>query len=325
MQTPNYIIGNDYVSIIHDGKPVKVTRSDLRYDSLVEALKERDFDAVNDILSASVAETIVHTVGDGELKATADSITYRGVEVHGVLVDKIRRLIQDGYKDVERFILFLRNLMDNPSGRSVKELYDFLSYKDLPITEDGHFLAYKGVQENFYSSHGNKQTVVLQGEVNERGQILNTVGSVIEVARNSVDDERSNGCSFGLHAGSYDYGSTFSSRTLLVKINPADVVSVPSDCACQKVRVTKYEVLQEIERELVEASYDTSDFDDFDEWDSDPSDGIDDFIYNVLYGVSDSLALSSVIQRFPGIGSRELIRIIEALGYSIDNDDNITF
>jgi hypothetical protein len=37
---------------------------------------------------------------------------------------------------------------------------------------------------------------------------------------------------------------------VVVKINPADVVSVPSDCACQKVRVCKYEVVSDFVEEI---------------------------------------------------------------------------
>ena len=33
----------------------------------------------------------------------------------------------------------------------------------------------------------------------------------------------------------------------MVRFNPADAVSVPQDCACQKLRVSMYEVIEEIE------------------------------------------------------------------------------
>jgi hypothetical protein len=36
---------------------------------------------------------------------------------------------------------------------------------------------------------------------------------------------------------------------LLVRFNPRDAVSVPQDCECQKLRVCKYEGLEEIEVE----------------------------------------------------------------------------
>jgi hypothetical protein len=149
-------------------------------------------------------------------------------------------------------------LQNNPSAASVAELYDFMSYKELPITEDGLLIAYKGVRSDGYSAHGNLGTVVTSGEVNDEGRILNRVGDVIEVARNQVDDDRARGCSFGLHVGSYGYAKDFggySGQLLTVSVDPADVVSVPTDSSFQKMRVSKYTVLEVTETEITSPAY----------------------------------------------------------------------
>ena len=128
-------------------------------------------------------------------------------------------------------------------------MYDFISYKALPIDIDGYVVGYKGVAKDFWSLSGNTHTTVLQGEVNERGQILNRIGDVIEVQRRCVDDNRQNHCSQGLHIGSFDYAKSWSGadgKLLMVRFNPKDAVSVPEDCDCQKLRVCKYEILEEI-------------------------------------------------------------------------------
>ena len=39
-------------------------------------------------------------------------------------------------------------------------------------------------------------------------------------------------------------------RCIIVKINPEDVVSVPLDCECQKLRTTSYEVVKLYEGEM---------------------------------------------------------------------------
>jgi hypothetical protein len=56
-----------------------------------------------------------------------------------------------------------------------------------------------------------------------------------------------------VHVGSLEYvrgfacgyGTEGGDRIVIVKVNPADVVSVPYDCQNQKVRTCKYEVLRE--------------------------------------------------------------------------------
>ena len=112
----------------------------------------------------------------------------------------------------------------------------FLSYKSLPNDEDGMVLGYKGVQGDYWSQTGNADTLVLQGKTNGRHQIFNGVGETIEVARRCVDDNKDNHCSFGLHVGSYDYANNWAGedgKLLVVKFDPCDAVSVPTDCDFQ--------------------------------------------------------------------------------------------
>jgi hypothetical protein len=54
-------------------------------------------------------------------------------------------------------------------------------------------------------------------------------------------------------------------KLVLVEINPADVVSIPLDCECQKLRTCKYMVVQEYEVPLEDLTYEsryTTDYDD---------------------------------------------------------------
>jgi hypothetical protein len=106
--------------------------------------------------------------------------------------------------------------------------------------------------------------------VSAEGSIYNGVGEVIEVARRSVDDNKDNHCSFGLHVGSYDYANNWAGsdgRLLVVEVDPADAVSVPTDCEYQKLRVSKYRVLSDItpeRKEIPDAVYNEEASDDYD-------------------------------------------------------------
>ena len=150
---------------------------------------------------------------------------------------------------------FFENLLQNPSSRAVSELPDFMENKNLPLTEDGHFLAYKSVRSDWYSK-ANGNLTLLSGKADNAGHIYNAVGEVIECVRNEVDDERGNTCSHGLHVGGLQYSgpggwyNSSSDKVVIVKVNPKDVVSVPQDHNAQKVRVAKYEVIGVYERPL---------------------------------------------------------------------------
>jgi len=121
------------------------------------------------------------------------------------------------------------------------------------LRHHGDFVAYKGVRQNgdredlFRSiSHG---SAIVNGE-RHTGTIPTSPGVVVEMPRSEVNHNPSVGCSTGLHAGSWAYAYNFGSRTTLrVKINPRDVVSVPTDCGEAKMRVCRYRVLGPVESE----------------------------------------------------------------------------
>jgi hypothetical protein len=65
--------------------------------------------------------------------------------------------------------------------------------------------------------------------------------------RNKVDDNQNNTCSSGLHFCSENYLRSFGGdRTVIVKINPRDVVSIPTDYDNSKGRACRYEVIGEV-------------------------------------------------------------------------------
>jgi hypothetical protein len=141
-------------------------------------------------------------------------------------------MLQEGFP-IEPLVLFMENLMTNPSHRAVNELYGFLENNNLPITPDGHFLAYKKVSEDYKDVYS--------------GTFDNSVGKVCEMERNQVDDDKDRTCSVGLHFCSQEYLNHFGGeRTMILKINPRDVVSIPSDYHNSKGRCSRYEVIGEL-------------------------------------------------------------------------------
>jgi hypothetical protein len=77
--------------------------------------------------------------------------------------------------------------------------------------------------------------------------MLNAPGCVVEMERNAVDDNKDQTCSTGLHFCGMSYLSHFGGeRTVIVKINPRDVVSIPSDYNDAKGRACRYEVIGEL-------------------------------------------------------------------------------
>ncbi len=235
-----WVDGN--LTVILKNKAHQVIPDHTNYKLILEALPTATEDELLELVDI---EKAVATFSDGQVSIVNGKVMFEGEEVHGSISKRIIEFMSKCLP-FEPLVKFLENLMQNPSMQSQQELYDFLEHENLPITEDGCFLAYKAVNSDFKDKW--------------RGTFDNSVGQVCEMRRAKVDDNRGRGCSSGLHAGALNYVANYGSvdagdNIVIVKINPEDVVSVPSDCNCEKLRTCKYEVVGLYQGELPKPLY----------------------------------------------------------------------
>lgn len=284
MKKVPYTLSENSVTIFWDGKPYTLRKDNPNFNAVRKAIFDARYDDLGDLLD--IRKSVENFV-EGDIEVRDDVVYYKGHRLHGIVVDKLLEMLRSGMKDSAPLVNFITRLQANPSANSVNELYSFLSYKSLTTTPEGKILGYKGVQGSYWSSTGNADTIVVQGETNDSHQILNKVGETIEVARRCVDDNKDNHCSFGLHVGSYDYADGWAGsdgRLLVVEFDPSDAVSVPTDCDFQKLRVSKYKVISDItdtRKELDKPVYEANK----PIYGSDENDCIDDdYDYDDLHG-----------------------------------------
>jgi len=237
-----HAINENTITVIIDGSPKPIPSSHPNFIKIKGALISGEHEKVENMIN--VRESIIR-MSNGSISIMGDDVRYQGRLVPTYQSEKLISMYRDGASNIKPFENFISRLMSNPSSSAREEFARFADYKELPFDEDGFVYAYKGVNEDLWSISGNKETRVISGSVDGSGRILNAIGSVIEVERSDVDDNCNRHCSHGLHAGSFDYAKGFGVRTLLVKIDPKDIVSVPTDCDGQKVRVCKYTVVSE--------------------------------------------------------------------------------
>jgi hypothetical protein len=227
-----FVLTSKSVTLFPFGEPpLVVDSSHMNFDAVVEAIKARDFDRAIELGSV---KSFINTMTAGNVAVNDDGVTYKGQPITGYLASKMMLFFREGLP-IDHYCKFLDNLMANPSMTSRNELYLFLEAADLPITPDGYFLAYKTVRANFKDKHS--------------GRFDNSPGQIHFMPRHDVDDDRNKTCSYGFHAAAYEYAKGFMSgddKMVAVKIDPANVVSVPSDYGNQKLRCTSYEVMFEV-------------------------------------------------------------------------------
>jgi hypothetical protein len=220
------------IAMVVNGAPLTIDRSSVSYEQVLKAIKEERWSDVEELANPKVA---IKKLSGGRVLITDGSILFDGVEMHSVLADRIVRQAQEGF-NVQPMVNFMTNLEENPSMTARSELYLFLESNEIPFTDDGHFLAYKKVTGAYKDCH--------------TGTIDNSVGAEVTMKRFDVDDNRERTCSAGLHFCSYEYLKSFGGeRTVIVKINPRDVVAIPSDYNNAKGRTCRYVVTDEIKNE----------------------------------------------------------------------------
>ena len=229
--------GNGTISLMIDGKMKPIDTAHRFYAEIKDALKEKNWDVIPGLVNIvdRVEKAINQSATGGSVTIVKGEVFYNGTRINNSLTDRIVDMAKNGF-DIGFMVKFLENLMQNPSHRAVNELYGFLESGAIPITENGSFLAYKKIRNDWKDIYS--------------GTMDNSIGKVVSMVRNMVNEDKDQTCSSGLHVCSYSYlphfGDSYSSRVVICEINPKDVVSVPSDYKNAKMRVCEYTVIGEV-------------------------------------------------------------------------------
>jgi hypothetical protein len=232
--------GSIYLS--YEGNHVTLGSDHKFYSEIRELIKQKRQDEIPDVLNRQPVPLTEYIQGSGLHLVNGQLQDSEGNDLPAVLSQRLVDLNEEGFP-VGSLVTFWNNLKENPSSNSREQLFKFLEQNGHPLTDDGHFIAYRGVTSDFKDVYSKT--------------FDNSPGSVCEMPRAKVDDNPNRTCSRGLHVAAYEYASTFGPVTVEVKVNPADVVAVPTDYNGQKMRVCKFVVVQECKSKNSNASYTT--------------------------------------------------------------------
>ena len=254
--------GRSLAIFYNNGDTDSIGEQHVQFDHVLDLLLsgKADDDTVRDLVN--VKKTV-----DRKLSMLSERVSFDGETVYfdgdplaGELSEVIVELASNGTEmDFRPLVNFLEKVSTNPDMRSIDDLYRWIKAGDLVIDPEGDIIAYKAVKVIDGVSHSISQGTAFVNGVEITGNIPNVPGTVVSMPRSGVDADYHEGCSYGLHAGTYSYADWFriyherrgdTTRILLVKFNPRDVVTVPADSGSMKLRVCRYVVLQEIEERM---------------------------------------------------------------------------
>ncbi len=236
MQPLPYNMTPEAITLIHDGAPRVIKKGTASYTAIrAELFKdEPNWDDVRMMLTrgGAILSWLSGAVDDASLTGfnmdAQGLLSFKGEALPEGFQNRAAQMAAEG-KDPRPLLRFFARLQQNPSWRSVQQLYPFLQHQGIPIEEDGTFLAYKGVREDLKDVHS--------------GTIDNSPGQVVKIERNKISDDANTACHFGLHVGAKEYARPFGPRCIVCRVKPENVVCIPYDSSQQKMRVCEYEVV----------------------------------------------------------------------------------
>lgn len=243
----NYVILKGSLVINFEGKTHNIASSDGRYAKILDAIKSNKLELIPDLTDT----TLALRKGGVDIR---DGVVYLDDQaLPETLSDRVLQFFHEGLP-YEPLLKFWKKLKRNPSFNSRQQLFKFLEHNGHPITTEGNFIAYRSVRSDFRDHH--------------TGKFDNSVGQLVKVDRQDVDDNPNNTCSHGLHVACLSYAQDFgSNRTIIdVEVNPENVVAVPTDYNGTKMRVCEFKVLavseglrqETLAQSGYEAEYDSS-------------------------------------------------------------------
>ncbi len=252
-------------TVVIENQSYQFDHTHCEYEGLVECVKVGDQDAFLDLLNTG---TVIEDWSEGDFEFRDGFLYYEDEQVASQPTDRILQLIKNGW-DHKPMLSYLDRLYQNVSNRAVMESYNWCSHKGLPITPDGYLVGYKGVAVYSGGNTTDKMGRPLQdGDLVDRytgNSFRNNVADECNMNRRRVSDDCTQGCAAGLHVGTYEYACDWAGnegKVVLVKFDPADIVSVPTDCEHQKMRVSGYTVIG-IARDVIEEEvYDYDEYED---------------------------------------------------------------
>ncbi|QDH49190.1 hypothetical protein PHYNN_67 [Pantoea phage Phynn] len=226
---PKMIGSESFITVLAaDGQVYTVDSSHPKFLDAFDLVKQGGTENIEKVISLINTGRFITNYSKGQIKIIGNQVLYGGLVFDTSVTKRIISEMHNG-RPYEHLVNFFEKLMQNPSRDAVYQLYGFLVHNDIEICEDGDIIAWKRVNQNYRDF--------------ATGTFDNSPGLVVEMPRNQVDENKHRTCSAGLHAAAASYIPSYhggSGRILKMKINPADVVAIPTDYDNAKMRVCRY-------------------------------------------------------------------------------------
>ena len=266
--------GNAVITAFIDGEVYTITSGRPQFETVLSQLRAGDESVVQTFDAANFAQKAFHKVTD-RVNIRNGVVYLDDKPIDSTIAKVIMGYLGEGNDNALPLVRFMERLEANPSFRSREQFWRFVNSHGIHIDDQGYAIMYKSVEPTdtpgLYRSVASGQAFV--NGVEHNGQIPSRAGDVVSMPRREISDDPNVACHKGLHCGARSYAEGFfggNGRVLItVRVDPAHVVSVPTDHSDAKVRVEQYTFMEALGDRNVNTVRWTDEDDDYEDYDED--------------------------------------------------------
>lgn len=226
----SYVITMDSITVQFPDGPLTVTEDHASFEDIWDILTDLHRGPVQaqdtvDALWALMSPTArLQEWSGGGFEIKNGTISFRGENLPEEATHLLLPLFEEGNSGWVAFANFWARLMRNPSFRATQELLGWVRTHHISLDMEGYLYFYKGVRPDYTDSFS--------------GTFSSAPGEHNFMERNKVSDDSNNACDHGFHVGTLGFARAYG-RVVIVRVDPADVVRVPTATA-GKLGVSQY-------------------------------------------------------------------------------------
>src|SRR6267154_5408421 len=138
----SFIPNRSITLVTKDNRVLTTSKDNPNWRKIEDAFRHKDEAALIHLIS--VKESVKDFSSDGQIMVEGNKVFYRGIQLFGEDVNRILAYITGGFPK-ESMVKFLDSKLRNPVPESVASLYKFLENREMPLTDNGTILGFKGV------------------------------------------------------------------------------------------------------------------------------------------------------------------------------------
>lgn len=231
----DYTVTRDSVTLFDKTNDKDYVGSGLTQEEISKVIYHIQNEEYADVIAMIDMGETISSYTEGHLTVCGDSVTFNGFVLDSRINERIVAACRGERGNLMNIMRMFSKLLQHNDRRIIEELYSFIEHNDIEIDSEGDLIAWKVITRDWKDCHTKT--------------IDNSIGATPEMPRTMVNDNKHDLCSAGLHVCARSYISSFrsgSDRLVKVKLDPTDVVSVPTDYKGAKLRACKYTVMEEV-------------------------------------------------------------------------------